>query len=261
MNHVTRIESPRPKGFTLIELLVVIAIIAILAAMLLPALSKAKVKAQQISCINNLKQLQLGWLLYSGDNNDKICQTGGTQSTFNDPYQANSQPGQHFANWVLGKDANNPNLDFIRNGLLYPYLNTVEVFKCPGDKDGVRIRSLSMNAWMNPINDEGQLDKANYVVFKKQTSIRKPSDTWVAIDENRNINDGWFLTKPNTPTVWRDLPAIYHANGGGLSFADGHAETRRWTDSKVLQEANAISRADPNSDDLRWLIERTTQKL
>jgi prepilin-type N-terminal cleavage/methylation domain-containing protein/prepilin-type processing-associated H-X9-DG protein len=257
--HTTRPTPTSPRrGFTLIELLVVIAIIAILAAMLLPALSKAKTKAQQISCINNLKQIQLAWLLYSGDNNDKICRTGGTSATVTDPYAANAQPGGPLANWVLGIDASSPNLDFIRRGLLYPYLNTVEVYKCPGDKDGKRVRSISMNAWMNPISTESQLDLA-YIVFRKQSNIRRPSDTWVAIDENRNINDGWFLTRPNTPTQWRDLPAIYHANGGGLSFADGHAETRRWTDTAVLTEAPVNSRAQ-NAEDLPWLIERTTQK-
>ncbi len=202
------------RGFTLIELLVVIAIIAILAAMLLPALSKAKTKAQQISCINNLKQIQLAWLLYSGDNNDKICRTGGTMSAPPDPYQPNAQPGGALANWVLGTDASNPNLDYIKRGLLYPYLNTVEVYKCPGDKDGKRVRSLSMSAWMNPINTEGQLDPA-YVVFRKQTNIRRPSETWVAIDENRNINDGWFLVRPNTrPSGGISRPSITPAAAG-----------------------------------------------
>ncbi len=260
----SRCEFP---GFTLIELLVVIAFIAILAAMLLPALSKAKTKAQAIGCINNLRQLQLGWTLYSTDNNDKVVRTGGLGSPQAPlPIPATFQPGGINAKWVLGRVDQSPgdtDPAFVQNGLHYSFINNLEVFKCPGNrKVGVNgeptTRSMSMNAWMNPINDEGQMDLHNYVVFRKQTQIRKPSETWVTIDEKPNsINDGWFLVKPNVPQTWRDVPASYHNNAGGLSFADGHAEIRKWSDRSVLAQAAASARRDPNSDDLDWLIQRT----
>ena len=263
--------GPAARGFTLIELLVVIAIIAILAAMLLPALSKAKTKAQGIHCLNNLKQLQLAWLLYSDSNSDKIIRTGGLGVLVTDARQANAQPGGDRSNWVLGSiqepAAGDTDPDMIRNGLLFPYVNSVDVYKCPADhKLGVSgdptIRSMSMNAWMNPISDEGgQLDVSTYAVFRKQTQIRRPVETWVAIDENPNsINDGWFLVRPNVPTLWRDVPAAYHNNAGGLSYADGHAEIRKWTDANVIAQKGSYARRDPRSDDLNWLIERTTQR-
>ena len=254
-------------GFTLIELLVVIAIIAILAAMLLPALSKAKTKAQGISCLNNLKQLQLGWILYSGDNSDKIVRTGGLAVLVTNPNQADAQPGGPKANWVLGRVDQAPSdtdPEAVERGLLYDYINSLKVYKCPADKKtGANgqptVRSMSMNAWMNPISTENQLDP-RYLIFRKQTNIRKPTDTWVTIDENPNsINDGWFLVRPNVPNQWRDIPASYHNDAGGLSFADGHAEIKKWSDKNVLAQAGAFARKDPTSDDLNWLIDRTTE--
>ncbi len=267
-------RGSHPKGFTLIELLVVIAIIAILAALLLPALSKAKLKAVRIKCMNNQKQLTLAWILYTDDFNGFLPPNTSTT--------ANGQPSwvQGIMKWDLPPNSvwpDNTNVLLLTESLLGPYSGRqLGIYKCPGDvypgAKGPRLRSYSMNGMMGGVSTQQNVLNQTpipYQLFLKYSAIVGPSPSlaWVMIDEHADsINDAFFRVDMEQTSAWADLPASYHGESGVLCFADGHAEIKVWTDSAIRDRpVNKVpytafsATASPNTDML-WLQERTTSK-
>src|ERR1017187_9585412 len=191
-------------GFTLIELLVVIAIIAILAALLLPALAKAKQKAQGITCLNNTKQLALAWLMYADDNNDRLVintTITGTEASLTNNWVAD----------VMGYSAQqDTNTLLLQQGLLAPFVaKNIGIYHCPADQsktaeaDGrqyPRVRSVSMNAFVGPWAKQGTPVYSGWAQFIKLSSIRSPVNIFVFLDEHPDfINDGWYVFCNNGP--------------------------------------------------------------
>ncbi|MBI4324851.1 MAG: prepilin-type N-terminal cleavage/methylation domain-containing protein [Chloroflexi bacterium] len=276
-NLKSSIPQARKRGFTLIELLVVIAIIAILAGILIPALAKAKTKAQGVFCMNNGKQLMLAWQMYSLDNDDKLVMSfhgGGTVG------QATTGGN---AAWVVGwldwgTSQDNTNVQYLidpRYSKLAKYFgNSKNVFKCPADKYlsrvqvargwKERVRSLSGNIGVGAGNAETGPWSPIYKHIIKMSDFKfpGPSETWVYVDEHPDsINDAGFFN-PQTATSLVDIPATYHNGACGFAMADGHSEIHKWKGilaknpraKQVKFDTSVMWMAGPARDpDIHWL--------
>jgi len=269
-------ERRLARGFTLIELLVVIAIIAILAGMLLPALAKAKAKAQGILCLANTKQMALGYIMYADDQGGNLPgnHDGGNARTNLD----------WCAGWLTtaADNADNTNVLLLINAQLAPFIaRSAGIFKCPADKCMVRnggvtrsrVRSLSMNAYLGV---RAAPYTSGFWQFEKIGDVSNPSPSkcWVFLDEREDsINDGWFAVDmsgfdPVNPTaeIQVDYEASYHNGAGGFSFLDGHSEIKKWQDARTMPKLQpgqllSLGIAAPRDPDIEWIQPRTSSKI
>jgi prepilin-type N-terminal cleavage/methylation domain-containing protein/prepilin-type processing-associated H-X9-DG protein len=269
-----KIQNPvLRKGFTLIELLVVIAIIAILAGMLLPALAKAKTKAQGIMCLNNGRQMMMAWRFYVDDNQEKVPMSYAPGSPYEWVHGSLDFSGANRSNWDVEQD--------IKKSPLWSYCGgNATIWKCPSDKSTVinagkslpRVRSIAMNAWFDSTDVEAF--GSGFRVYKKLADVLDPSPTmtWIILDEREDsINDGEFVVGmtgyPSQPQQWKivDYPASYHNGACGFSYVDGHSEIKKWQDSRtmpVLRKGQELQLnvASPNNQDVFWMMDRSTRK-
>jgi prepilin-type processing-associated H-X9-DG protein len=266
----------------LIELLVVIAIIAILAAMLLPALAKAKQKAEGIACLNNLKQVSLAFFSYNSDNGKLPSNLGHYTVDVNSTWCSGVLDWRRGLYPLPGYPDPNTNNYYLTAPLLGPYLaKSTGVFKCPADRVpsdiGPRNRSISMNGFVGA-TDRTEWDVYGYTQYrlyiKDSDFVRPgPANLWVYLDEHPDgINDCFFGMQmppvtlwPNTASAWDDVPASYHNGACGFSFADGHAEIKKWLDDNskwpVRRSAGCAGSGTTSKRDSAWMSARTTAPL
>jgi prepilin-type processing-associated H-X9-DG protein len=239
----------------LVEVLAVIAIVAILAAMLLPALDRTEQQAKRTACMNHLKQLGMCWHMYAADNNGRLVE--------NLPAPRNSN------SWVTGnmqnpRDATNTAL--LRQGKLFPYASHTAIYRCPGDATQTRgapqVRSYAMNSWMGSRHMEDYSRRSGFRTFVRdsETAAAGPAMLWVMIEEHpASIDDGWFLVTMDDSRPFADFPTTRHQRGYTLNFADGHAEVYKMRDTKKEAGSTGSHVTAQNADWIRLKQVTTTR--
>jgi prepilin-type N-terminal cleavage/methylation domain-containing protein len=272
------------RGFTLIELLVVIAIIAILAGLILPALTSAKMKATSAACINNEKQLALAWIMYTDDNSDSMVNlstynTGGVLLANNTPWRTDISNGEMIPGgrpttttaWIAAIEQGYQQPTPTIPGPLYKYAPNVAIIHCPGDLRykqplgaGFAWDSYTGSGYLN-----GEAGTGNANTYTKRTEVLHPSQRFVFLEgaDERGENVGsWAManygTLPNyAGAQFQDSPGAYHVTSEILNYADGHAESHAWVDGATIAFARSIvlnkdSAGGPANTDAQWIAAR-----
>jgi prepilin-type N-terminal cleavage/methylation domain-containing protein/prepilin-type processing-associated H-X9-DG protein len=281
---LARTAPRRRRAFTLIELLVVIAIIAILAAMLMPALGGAKLQAQGVQCMNNSKQMMLAWRMYTDDSADRVPSAYGNPAVWIPNSATMSWTGNpktdglNSANWDIDV--------MVKASRLWPYCaQDAAIWRCPGDQyfclapNGPlqgqmlpRQRDYSMLSWFNGIDADSFSGSEGYTKYTKMVQVVNPGPamTIVFVDERcDSINDGEWCSGmagwPSDPSQWTivDFPGSYHGGACGFAFADGHSEIHKWMDRRTtpaIGHLGGLDDAEPNNPDAFWIMEHSTRK-
>ncbi len=274
-----RAKRRSDRAFTLVEMLVVIGVIAILVAILLPALAGAKRKAIGTSCLSNIRQLQIAWHLWEGDHDQRLPPNNDQPLAGRDTNYASWVAGWLRLDTEIGDKTDGTNTDllvgasYVAFGSIGQFAINPKLYKCPLDKSTVkigaesysRVRTVAMNLYMN---GTGIWNDTNFMTYSRVDEISKPSDTWVFTEEREDsINDGYFAVRMSDQYSLIDTPANYHENGCYFSFVDAHVERRQWREASTtpplvpgVHLSGIPYYTSANDLDLKWLTERTTQR-